>query len=159
MSGLRDYRRAYEDGRLIARFYDNRARAAMSWRTCLAVTLLALAWLVICQVSAAGQRGAERLRVVCTAYCPCAMCTDGDGKTATGRDARLAGVAVDPAVIPLGARLDIPGYSRGKGVNGSWIRADDVGGKIKGMAIDVRMETHEDAVLWGRKNLTVRVWR
>jgi 3D (Asp-Asp-Asp) domain-containing protein len=90
--------------------------------------------------------------VEATAYCPgpCAICGT-TGKTATGRDATLPGVAVDPAVIPLGSRLDVPGV-------GSWVLADDTGGAIKGEKIDVRMRTHEEAVEFGRKTIRVRVW-
>jgi 3D (Asp-Asp-Asp) domain-containing protein len=92
--------------------------------------------------------------VEASAYCPCAICCGehADGKTATGRDASLPGVAVDPAVIPLGSRLDVPGV-------GSWRLADDTGGAIKGEKIDVRMSNHEEAKKFGRRTLRVRVWR
>lgn len=102
--------------------------------------------------------------LVVSAYCPGSCCcgTSADGKTATGRDATKSGVAVDPKVIPLGSRLDIPGYSRTNGTStagGAWILADDVGGAIKGKRIDIRMQTHQEALNWGRKTLRVRVWR
>ena len=101
------------------------------------------------------------MRVIATAYCPCRICCGrhADGKTATGRSAWLAGVAVDPSAIPLGLHLDIPGYNRGPNKNGSWIRADDTGSAIKGNIIDVRFKTHQEAVQWGRKSITVRIWR
>jgi 3D (Asp-Asp-Asp) domain-containing protein/septal ring factor EnvC (AmiA/AmiB activator) len=51
------------------------------------------------------------------------------GTTATGLPVGPGIVAVDPAVIPLGTRMTIPGY--GEGV------AADVGGAIKGARIDV----------------------
>jgi 3D (Asp-Asp-Asp) domain-containing protein/peptidoglycan hydrolase CwlO-like protein len=51
------------------------------------------------------------------------------GSTATGLPVAPGIVAVDPAVIPLGTRMTIPGY--GEGV------AADVGGAIKGARIDV----------------------
>jgi 3D (Asp-Asp-Asp) domain-containing protein len=51
------------------------------------------------------------------------------GTTATGLPVAPGIVAVDPAVIPLGTRMTIPGY--GEGV------AADVGGEIKGARIDV----------------------
>lgn len=100
------------------------------------------------------------LWLIVTAYCPCSICcgTHADGVTATGRDAAKAGVAVDSKIIPLGSRLDIPGYTRGPNRNGSWILADDVGGAIKGNRIDVRFVTHKEAKEWGRKRLRVRVW-
>lgn len=59
------------------------------------------------------------LIVIVTAYCPCSTCcgSHANGLTATNRDATRAGVAVDPKVIPLGSRLDIPGYTRGSGTD------------------------------------------
>lgn len=101
------------------------------------------------------------LILIVSAYCPCSICCgkSADGKTATGRDANLPGVAVDKTVIPLGSRLDIPGYNRGSNGNGSWILADDTGKVIKGFRIDVRFETHKEALEWGRKKLRVRVWK
>lgn len=96
----------------------------------------------------------EHRTVKVTAYCQCEKCCQGfaDGKTATMRDAGLPGVAVDKHLIPLGSRLDIPGY-------GNWQLADDVGGKIKGDHIDVRFNSHEEAKAWGVKFLKIRVWR
>ena len=99
-----------------------------------------------------------------TAYCPCSVCcgTNANGTTATGRDANLPGVAVDPRVIPLGSHLDIPGYTRTNGTStypGAWILADDTGRLIKGFKIDIRFKTHEEALEWGKKRLRVRVWK
>lgn len=105
-----------------------------------------------------------RIRVKVTAYCPCARCcgVHADGRTATGRNAYRAGVAVDPSIISLGSRLDIPNYPRGPNGNGSWIIADDVGGAIDGHHIDVRFRGHYEALKWAGKYggyRTVRVWR
>jgi len=93
-----------------------------------------------------------------TAYDPGACCTNGDGMTATGRDASLDGIAVDPSVIPLGSHLDVPGITQGPNGNGSWLLADDKGGAIKGNKADIRMQTHQEALNWGRRILRVRVW-
>lgn len=102
-----------------------------------------------------------------TGYCPCVICTDkqpgdpGYAVTATGRDAWKSGVAVDPRVIPLGSYLDIPNYPRTNGTSkapGAWIKADDVGGAIKGKRIDLRFLTHQKALNWGVKMVRVRVW-
>lgn len=108
-------------------------------------------------VAGANERQARWVWVEATAYCPCAICCGkhANGVTATGRGANTPGVAVDPTVIPLGSRLDIPGYRRS---NGTWILADDTGGAIKGNRIDVRFETHEEARQWGRRRIRVRVW-
>lgn len=91
--------------------------------------------------------------VTATAYCPCAKCcgSNADGKTATGSNAYTKGVAVDPAVSPLGTRFDIPGV-------GSWLPADDTGSAIKGHRIDVRFTNHESAKLFGTQRIKVRVW-
>ena len=99
--------------------------------------------------------------VVASAYDPCEKCCGrfADGLTYKETNAWKAGVAVDPAVIPLGSRLDIPGYKRGSNKNGSWILADDIGGGIRGKHIDVRFKTHSEALQWGRKEIKVRVWR
>lgn len=100
------------------------------------------------------------LKVIASAYCPCSKCCGkhANGRTATGRNANLPGVAVDPKVISLGDHVDIPHYPRGPNDNGSWILADDVGGAIKGNKIDVRFRDHEDAIKWGRKEIRIRVW-
>lgn len=89
-----------------------------------------------------------------TAYCSCEICcgSHSDGITATGRDASLMGVAVDPKLIPFGSRLDIPDY-------GTWVLADDVGGAIKGKHIDIRFKTHQEALNWGVKKLKIRIWK
>jgi 3D (Asp-Asp-Asp) domain-containing protein len=90
------------------------------------------------------------LIVTAYAYCPGPCCCGpyADGKTATGTDARLKGIAVDPAVIPLGSLVEVPGYGT--------VRADDTGGsKIKGLAIDVRFRTHAQAVAWGKRRWRV----
>ena len=96
---------------------------------------------------------ARRIKVRATGYCPNSCCCGSyaNGKTATGRSAWVKGVAVDRSKIPLGARLDIPGY-------GNWVLADDVGGAIKGNKIDVRFRTHKEALKWGVRTITVRIW-
>jgi 3D (Asp-Asp-Asp) domain-containing protein len=45
-------------------------------------------------------------------------------------------LAVDPAVIPLGTNVYIPGYGIG--------RAEDIGGAIKGRRIDLGFEDIDD---------------
>ena len=84
-----------------------------------------------------------------TAYLP----GDGDGYgiTATGIPATYGVAAVDPAVIPLGSRLYIPGY--GEAI------AADTGGAIDGYRIDLCMESYSEAMNFGRRNVTVYVLR
>lgn len=122
------------------------------WRACLALTLASLATCAWAPIADAHREyRAVWMIVRASAYCPGACCTDGDGRTATMRDASRPGVAVDPAVIRLGSRLDIPGI-------GPWILADDVGGRVRGASIDIRKQSHEEATAYGRRTIRVRVW-
>ena len=58
-------------------------------------------------------------------------------------------MAVDPTVIPLGTRIDIPGY--GQGI------AADTGTAIKGLRIDLWFPTLEQAQQWGDRTVTITV--
>lgn len=73
------------------------------------------------------------------------------GKTAWGLSVRRGVVAVDPVLIPLGTKLHVPGY-------GSAIAAD-VGVAIKGRIIDVWFPTLAEARAWGRRTVTITVYR
>ena len=75
---------------------------------------------------------------------------EGGRWTKTERDGRAVhGVAVDPALIPLGTRLWIPGYGHAI--------ADDIGGAIKGHRIDLRMQSASNMRQWGVRNIQVYV--
>jgi 3D (Asp-Asp-Asp) domain-containing protein len=97
-------------------------------------------------------RPAEHVWVWATAYCPtCAVCDTGD-TTATGRRAFSRGVAVaarGKRFAPLGSRVHVPGFG--------WLRVDDTGGEVRSDQIDVRLRSHRQAVLWGRRRMQVRV--
>ena len=69
------------------------------------------------------------------------------GSTATGATAGWGVVAVDPAVIPLGTTMIVPGY-------GSAVAAD-VGPAISGAAIDLWFPSEQEALAWGRRVVTV----
>jgi 3D (Asp-Asp-Asp) domain-containing protein len=69
------------------------------------------------------------------------------GRTASGLPVGAGVVAVDPAVIPLGTRMTIPGY--GEGV------AADTGSAVKGAVIDVWFPTCAQALQWGRRTVTI----
>jgi len=96
------------------------------------------------------------MTVTATAYCPCRRCCGpyARGLTKTESNAWGPGVAVDPRVIPLGSVLVVPGFNGDKP-----IFADDIGGKIKGKRIDVRMKYHWQAKEWGTQVLVVRVYK
>ena len=73
------------------------------------------------------------------------------GKTALGVPVRRGVVAVDPRLIPLGTRLHVPGYGPGL--------AADVGTAIKGRIIDLWMPNTAAARKWGRRTVTITVYR
>ena len=85
------------------------------------------------------------LQMVATAYT--ADCSGCSGITASGRPAGHGIVAVDPRVIPLGTHLYIPGY--GLAVAG------DTGGAILGDRIDLGFDSLRDALIFGRREVTV----
>jgi peptidoglycan DL-endopeptidase CwlO len=94
----------------------------------------------VLEAPAAG--GSRLLTVVATGYSLA-------GNTASGIPVGPGVVAVDPAVIPLGTRLTIPGY--GQGI------AADTGGSISGARIDLWFSSQADALAWGRRSVTIAV--
>jgi 3D (Asp-Asp-Asp) domain-containing protein len=71
------------------------------------------------------------------------------GSTATGVPTARGVVAVDPAVIPLGTRLTIPGY-------GAAVAAD-TGGAVRGNVIDLWFPTRQLALAWGTRTVTITI--
>jgi 3D (Asp-Asp-Asp) domain-containing protein len=69
------------------------------------------------------------------------------GHTATGIPVGWGVIAVDPAVIPLGTRLTVPGY--GEGV------AADTGSAVRGATIDLWFPSLGQARAWGRRTVTI----
>lgn len=69
------------------------------------------------------------------------------GTTATGVPVGWGVVAVDPAVIPLGTRMSIPGY--GEGV------AADTGSAVRGAKIDLWFPRCSQALAWGHRTITI----
>lgn len=94
-------------------------------------------------VVTASPAGKRTLTVVVTAYAL-------TGTTATGIPVGPGVVAVDPAVIPLGTRMFVPGY--GSGV------AADTGSAVKGARIDVWLPTYAEAAAWGSKTVTITLY-
>jgi 3D (Asp-Asp-Asp) domain-containing protein/peptidoglycan hydrolase CwlO-like protein len=82
----------------------------------------------------------NKMTVSSTGYCL-------RGSTATGIPVSWGVVAVDPAVIPLGTRMYVPGY--GEGV------AADTGSAVRGRVIDVWFPSCAEALGWGRRTVTI----
>ncbi|WP_455540165.1 SH3 domain-containing protein [Terrisporobacter sp.] len=59
-------------------------------------------------------------------------------------------IAVDPKVIPYGTRIYIPEFDK------TFI-AEDCGGAIKGNKIDIYMNTREECINWGVRNITLYI--
>lgn len=86
----------------------------------------------------------NEITVTATAYCPCAKCCGkSDGITATGTKATAGRtIAVDPSIIPYGTEIIIDGIT---------YVAEDCGGAVKGNAVDIFFDTHEEALKFGRQ--------
>ena len=79
----------------------------------------------------------------------------GYGITASGMQAQRGVVAVDPSVIPLGTKLYIEstdGYP-----DYGYAVAGDTGGAIKGYRVDLFMDSHSEAINFGRRNVKVYI--
>lgn len=92
--------------------------------------------------------GHEFMEMVSTAYAPY-CCRGVDSQTAIGLRAGYGVVAVDPRIIPLRSILWIEGYGRAV--------AGDTGSAIKGLRIDLGMDTTRLARQWGRRAVRVYI--
>jgi 3D (Asp-Asp-Asp) domain-containing protein len=85
-----------------------------------------------------------------TAYCPCTLCSSSWNRTTATGTTAIAGrtIGVNPDVIPYGSRIMI---------NGHEYVAEDTGGAMREnpRVIDVFMESHEEALQFGRQNFEV----
>lgn len=92
--------------------------------------------------------------VTITHYDVCERCCGKtDGITASGvRATPYSTVAVDPAMIPLGAVVLVD-YGDGAGLRR--YRAEDTGSAIKGNRIDLCVGSHAEALQLGRRTATV----
>jgi 3D (Asp-Asp-Asp) domain-containing protein len=103
-------------------------------------------------------RPVKTLEFLVTAYSPDEQsCGDSaDGITATLHSVETNGfrlVAADPKVLPYGSMISIPGYA-----DQQIVPVLDCGGKIKGNRLDLLFPTHQQAMAWGVKRLTVTIW-
>ena len=84
----------------------------------------------------------KEMKVRATAYC-------NDPITSTGKKPRpYHTIAVDPKVIPYGARVYIPEFNK-------VFIAEDCGGAIKGNRIDIYMNNEYECRQWGVRNITI----
>ncbi len=92
--------------------------------------------------------GQEYLDMQATGYSP--FCCPGvEDITSIGMKAGYGVVAVDPTVIPLRSRLYVEGYG--------YAVAGDVGGRIKGLRIDLGFNTTREALVFGVRRIRVYV--
>ena len=120
-------------------------RGTRRWGAALTAALVGLVLGI--EGSAFGQPQAPRayrLKVDAVAY-------SLPGSTALGVPVRKGVVAVDPKLIPLGTKLHVPGYGPGL--------AADVGYAIKGKVIDLWFPSMAKARQWGRRTVTITVYR
>ena len=113
----------------------------------IAIGAVLIGSILVAGASALGQPQAPRayrLKVDAVAY-------HLPGSTALGVPVRKGVVAVDPTLIPLGTKLHVPGYGRGL--------AADVGYAIKGRIIDLWFASTAKAQRWGRRTVTITVYR
>lgn len=98
------------------------------------------------------------IRAIVTAYAPydnkSGICNDGTpDTTATNTKPKRGTIAVDPKRIPYGTKLYIPEY--GYGIvedTGSALRKDK-----NNIRIDVYMDTYEEAIEWGKKEMIIYI--
>lgn len=107
----------------------------------------------------------EVIEVKATAYCLCKKCcgksedNPGYGVTRSGLKivpgTGMKVIAVDPKVIPLGSKVYVEGVDGVKTYG--YAVAADTGSAIKNKKIDLYMDSHEDTVKWGIRNMKVYV--
>lgn len=84
-----------------------------------------------------------------TAYCSCAKCCGKKtGKTASGTYATSGRTVAASSQFDFGTKLII---------NGKEYTVEDRGGAIQGNKIDIYMDSHAEALAWGRRYLPVQV--
>lgn len=89
-------------------------------------------------------RNSKHMRVGATAYC-------NDPITFTGTVPEVGRtIAVDPNIIPLGSKVYIPQFNR-------VFIAEDTGGKIKGLRIDVYMEDYDTCMEFGFRDIDIYI--
>ena len=91
------------------------------------------------------------IRMRSTGYCAGSCCCGpkAKGTTASGQKARVGLIAADWSVLPKGTRLSVPGYGK--------CEVADRGSAVQGRRIDLFFNSHQDALRWGVRWVTVTV--
>lgn len=95
------------------------------------------------KVVSASSLSGNTVTVNATAY-------SGDTITSTGTVPKWGTIAVDPSVIPYGTKVYIPMFDK-------VFIAEDCGGAIKGNKIDIFMNSEQDSLNFGRRNIQIKI--
>lgn len=92
-----------------------------------------------------------------SAYCSCEICCGKtDGKTASGKMATTWHTVAAGKSYPMGTIIYIPDLADKP--NGGWFVVEDRGGAISNEKLDVFLNTHEEAIKFGRRSLEVYIY-
>ena len=92
-----------------------------------------------------------------SAYCACTQCCGkSNGITASGAKATAWYTVAAGKGYPLGTIIYIPALKNKP--NGGWFVVQDRGGAISNNRIDIYMDTYEECILFGRRNIEVYVY-
>lgn len=92
-----------------------------------------------------------------SAYCSCARCTGKtNGITSSGASAKEWHTIAAGSGYPIGTVIYIPALADKP--NGGWFVVEDRGGAISNNRIDIYMNSHHSAILFGRRNLECYVY-
>ena len=93
-----------------------------------------------------------------SAYCSCAKCTGKtNGITSSGALAKEWYTVAAGSSYPIGTVIYIPALSDKP--NGGWFVVEDRGGAISNNKIDIYMNSHQSAIVFGRKTLECYVYK
>ncbi len=92
-----------------------------------------------------------------SAYCPCEECCGKtDGITSSGKVATAWHTVAAGKDFPIGTIIYVPDLADMP--NGGWFEVEDRGGAISNEKLDIFFDTHEEANLFGRKELEVYIY-
>ena len=93
-----------------------------------------------------------------SAYCPCLRCCGKtNGITSSGTKASAWHTVAAGPGYPVGTVIYIPALADKP--NGGWFVVEDRGGAISNNRIDIFMNNHSQAILFGRRNLQCYIYK